>query len=86
MAVFEHDGAEPALSKWLSDDCDLRDDAETNQKILELLQGSKVERIYMLDRIFGCPHETGVDYPADENCPHCPFWANRDRVTGKKYD
>jgi hypothetical protein len=31
----------------------------------------------------GCPHEEGKDYPLGENCPQCPYWANRDRWSGK---
>ena len=34
------------------------------------------------DGVLGCPHEEGVDYPDDEVCPQCPFWANRDRYSG----
>jgi hypothetical protein len=35
----------------------------------------------LTDRIIGCPHEEGKDYPAGDVCPQCPFWANRDRFT-----
>jgi hypothetical protein len=34
------------------------------------------------DRIVGCPHEEGIDYPDGEKCPECPFWATRDRWSG----
>ena len=33
----------------------------------------------------GCPHEEGIDYVGD-TCPQCPFWAGRDRWTGRKID
>jgi hypothetical protein len=33
------------------------------------------------DRIIGCPHQEGVDYPMGRMCPHCPFWAGIDRFT-----
>jgi hypothetical protein len=38
--------------------------------------------VVMADRIIGCPHEEGVDYPDGEKCPSCPFWATRDRWSG----
>jgi hypothetical protein len=33
------------------------------------------------DRIIGCPHEEGIDYPMGRACPHCLFWAGIDRFT-----
>jgi hypothetical protein len=39
--------------------------------------------VVMTDRIIGCPHEEGIDYEG-ETCPACPFWAGRDRWTGKR--
>jgi hypothetical protein len=30
----------------------------------------------------GCPHEEEIDYPKGEACPHCPFWAGRERPFG----
>jgi len=35
----------------------------------------------MVDRIIGCPHEEGIDYPLGRTCPRCPFWAGIDRFT-----
>jgi hypothetical protein len=37
----------------------------------------------MVDRIIGCPHEEGIDYPDGAECPECPFWKGRDRWTGE---
>jgi hypothetical protein len=34
-----------------------------------------VVRVVMSEKIAGCEHEPGVDYPEDEDCPYCPFWA-----------
>src|SRR4051812_9319014 len=39
--------------------------------------------VVMTDRIIGCPHEEGIDYEGT-TCPTCPFWAGRDRWTGKR--
>jgi hypothetical protein len=42
-----------------------------------------VKSVVMPDRIIGCPHEEGIDYPEGESCPQCPFWEGRDRWTGE---
>ena len=38
----------------------------------------------MMEEIFGCPHEEGIDYPVGEECPECPYWANRPRPVVRK--
>lgn len=43
---------------------------------------NEAKSVVMADRIIGCPHEEGVDYPDGSKCPQCPFWAIRDRFTG----
>jgi hypothetical protein len=35
----------------------------------------------MVEKIFGCPHEEGIDYPEGEKCPYCPYWATHDRYS-----
>jgi len=69
--------------KWFSKGIDVRKDKVINQEILEFVQIKGVKRVIMADRIIGCPHEEGIDYPEGEACPLCPFWKNRDRWTGK---
>jgi hypothetical protein len=36
-------------------------------------------RVSLMNGIFGCPHEEGIDYPNGGVCPRCPFWAEHDR-------
>ena len=43
------------------------------------LRSHGVDSVAMTDRIIGCPHEEGTDYPEGEECPQCPFWKGRDR-------
>jgi hypothetical protein len=38
---------------------------------------------YGVDDKFASKVVAGIDYPQNEKCPHCPFWANRDRWTGE---
>ncbi|HEX7362293.1 MAG TPA: hypothetical protein VF283_17515 [Bryobacteraceae bacterium] len=52
-------------------------------EILAFLRQHGAKSIAMADRIIGCPHQEGIDYPEGEVCPQCPFWAHRDRWTGE---
>jgi hypothetical protein len=70
------------LFKWFSDTTDLRTDPAAVREFLAVMDEHQVQRVVMLDRLFGCPHEEGIDYPEGEVCPQCPFWADRDRWTG----
>lgn len=84
VGIILREGDEPAfLERWFSDGADLRSDLSIGQRILDFIQEHHVERVAMLDRILGCPHEEGADYPEGESCPQCPYWANRDRWTGR---
>ncbi len=86
VAVVVHSGDSErpdASCEWYSEDTDIRLDASLRQQMMEFLQAENVQRVVLADRIIGCPHTAGVDYPHGENCPYCPFWANRDRWTGE---
>ena len=82
IIASEKDSNDALIKKWYSEDKDIRQDAVIAQQILQYIAEHKVERVVMMDRIIGCPHEEGIDYPLGEKCPQCPFWANRDRWTG----
>lgn len=71
------------LKKWFSEGMDVRVDLAIHQQILEFIQEHNLQRVGMMDKIIGCPHEEGIDYPEGEKCPQCPFWMNRDRWTGE---
>jgi len=71
------------LRRWRSGGEDIRGDAEIERGIIDFLREHQVKSVVMTDRIIGCPHEEGIDYPEGETCPECPFWANRDRWTGE---
>jgi hypothetical protein len=81
VAIVPHEGAEPAaLERWFSD-ADARQDPRLAREIVAFIERHGVRRIAMADRIIGCPHEEGTDYPEGESCPMCPFWQGRDRWT-----
>jgi len=83
VGIVPRSGAEPTeLERWLSDDSDVRDDMAINTAILEFVERHGVKTVVVADRILGCPHEEGIDYPSGEKCPRCPFWASRARWSG----
>jgi hypothetical protein len=84
VGIVYAEGEEPAfLERWFSKAGDVRNDHEVNEQILKLIRAHEVKTVAMADRIIGCPHEEGVDYPEGSTCPQCPFWANRDRWSGE---
>jgi hypothetical protein len=83
IMLSEKDEDVAFIEKWFRTDIDVRLDPEIKAQILDFLEKHDVHRVVMMDRIIGCPHEEGIDYPEGEKCPHCPFWANRDRWTGE---
>jgi hypothetical protein len=83
IVLAEKDDDVAFIEKWLGTNTDVRFDPEIKVKIVNFLEQHDVHRVAMVDRIVGCPHEEGIDYPENKKCPHCPFWANRDRWTGE---
>lgn len=73
------------LRKWFSEK-DVRQDEEIGLQIAAFLKEQGVISVAMPDRIIGCPHEEGIDYPDGESCPQCPFWAGRDRFTHERIE
>jgi hypothetical protein len=82
VGIIAHEGAEPILERWHGEQ-DLRFDEEVGLQISAFLREHKVLSVSMVDRIIGCPHEEGVDYPDGAVCPNCPYWHGRDRFTGE---
>lgn len=67
------------LERWYSGSVDIRDDPATVQEMIAFVRRQGARSIVMMDRLLGCPHEEGIDYPLGETCPQCPFWAGKDR-------
>jgi len=84
IVISEQAADVAVLQKWHSDSTDVRTDPAIIQQILSYLDQHQVQRVVMVERIIGCPHEEGIDYPEGEECPQCPYWANRDRWTGEQ--
>jgi hypothetical protein len=67
------------LRKWFSKDQDVRNDPAILHDMVDFIRSNNVHRVVMVDKIIGCPHEEGIDYPMGEACPQCPYWKGRDR-------
>jgi hypothetical protein len=66
---------------WATEAADVRSDATVAAEVAAFISDSRVKRTVQADRIIGCPHQEGIDYPMGRTCPQCPFWASIDRFT-----
>lgn len=73
------DEDESIIHRYFDEGKDVRVDVSIQETILARLREHEVRSLIMLEKIFGCPHEEGADYPEGESCPECPFWKDRDR-------
>ena len=80
--LSKEDGDPDVLERWFAEEGDVRTDPTVAEEILEFIRRYGARSVVMTDRIIGCPHEEGIDYPDGGVCPKCPFWAHRDRWTG----
>ena len=71
------------MRKWYSEVPDVRYSKVVQDEVRQFIKDSGAKTVGAFDRIIGCPHEEGPDYPVGEHCPECPFWKNRDRFTGE---
>ena len=84
VAIVNAEGAEPtALQRWFAEEGDVREDPPIASEILQYVRDHGAKSVVTTDRIIGCPHEEGIDYPDGQVCPQCPFWAHRDRWSGE---
>ncbi len=79
--IAEEDGE--AQMERFSTEGDIREDITVQSAIIKIIESSGAKSVSLMDRIIGCPHEEGIDYPEGEECPACEFWHGRDRFTGK---
>ena len=83
VAILNAEGAEPsALQRWFTGIGDVRTDPAIANEILQFVRDHGAKSVVTTERIIGCPHEEGIDYPEGQVCPQCPFWAHRDRWSG----
>ena len=84
VGIVPAENAEPeVLESWFAKEADVRRDSAIGEEILAFIHQHGAKSVVMSDRIIGCPHEEGTDYPDGQVCPDCPFWAHRDRWSGE---
>ena len=84
VGIIRAKGEDPvALERWISEKVDVRNEHAILENVLKFVRAHGAKSVAMVDRVIGCPHEEGTDYPEGSVCPRCPFWAHRDRWTGE---
>jgi hypothetical protein len=69
------------IRTWTTETADVRSDPNVAAEVAAFVSDCRVKRTVAADRIIGCPHQEGIDYPMGRICPQCPFWAGVDRFT-----
>jgi hypothetical protein len=64
---------------WSVEHGDVRSDSRVEEAILDFLRSYDTRSVVITAGVVGCPHEEGVDDWQGNVCPHCPFWAGRNR-------
>jgi hypothetical protein len=75
------DDPNPIMRTWTSEAGDVRTTEAIRADATVFIATHGVKRTVESDRIIGCQHEEGIDYPMGRRCPHCPFWTSIDRFT-----
>jgi hypothetical protein len=70
-----------AFRVWTTTGVDVRHDTDIAAAVREFLAPHRIREVVQPDRIIGCPHQEGIDYPLGRVCPQCPFWVDIDRYT-----
>jgi Protein of unknown function (DUF1186)/SEC-C motif len=69
------------MRTWTTQAVDVRHDPTIAADVADFLREHDVTESVTSERMMGCPHEEGVDYPMGRTCPRCLFWAGTDRFT-----
>lgn len=84
VGIIEREGLHAdVLEKWVSENTDVRVDPAITEAVVRFIGRHGAKSVVAVDRIIGCPHEEGIDYPDGEKCPICSYWATRDRWSGE---
>ena len=67
------------MQTWVTEAADVRSDPRVAADVAAFISSHRVKHTMEADRIIGCPHDEGIDYPMGRTCPQCPFWAGIDR-------
>ena len=73
LGIFLHDDSEAIIHRYFSDDADARYKKDIQESVLARLREHEVRSLIMMEDIFGCPHEEGIDYPKVSRVHNAPF-------------
>ncbi len=77
IGIFSNRSEIVTLRTWFSKSGDIRHNASISSQIADFLQTQNIKMVAKSDKITGCPHTEGVDYPKGTDCPYCLFWAKK---------
>jgi hypothetical protein len=76
--ILESEDAEPIIERWIGPD--VMTNPEVQTQIADFIQSHGAHEVAVTDGVLGCPHEEGVDFPAGQECPYCPFWRGKQGI------
>ncbi len=82
VGFIEEENADIQIENF-NTESDVREDVAVQSALIKIIDRSGAKTVSLIDRIIACPHEEGVDFPKDEDCPECEFWHGKARVTGE---
>ena len=73
IGIIRKNGADvDPLHKWITATGDVRRDPAIGDEIQKFLKLHQVKSVVSPEKIIGCPHEEGKDYPEGMDCPSVP--------------
>jgi len=82
VGIIKFEGAEVVMQRYYTETTDARMEEKLTDEIMNYLRSNGVVSVAAVAKILGCPHEEEIDYPKGGTCPHCPYWADKDRWAG----
>ncbi|MGF6853693.1 hypothetical protein [Paraburkholderia sp. CI3] len=65
LVAYEGADADP-VERWFCETSDARTDPEITEAVVRFIEQHGARSVVGVDRIIGCPHEEGIDYPDGE--------------------
>jgi len=75
VTIFNSADDEGVLRRWVKHD--IVNDPNITREINEFLKAYGARTVVTVNKVFGCPHEEGKDFPRGDDCPFCPFWKGK---------
>ena len=75
-SVFHDENmTQPTTKRWLGSS--VRSDGNVMRQMAEFFLVHEVKSVICLRENVGCVHQEGIDYPAGQACPFCPYWRDK---------